>query len=1284
MKYFLPFIFMSLVTACAQKAPETKLKVSIGAISGSSSFPNGLIITGKNNLGFQFVRKVGLNDDLSIVLPSGIWSFATIGWDADDPGNSNAFEGNSYCDIMNNVDLSGNEINLNMTVTTTKCSLPLFGGHTNAAGFFKLKINSCLGMKQYFEQSGPQAAPAGMACDGQNGNPFLANVKSFKVVIPEVNRFPNGNVKVTGQMNSECLTATDGAANTDIKLPFSSQQFALPVTIHSYSSAGCSGAPKLYHYKDGLNKLAINNLAGATPDPTNSKIGLYLHENSCVGSQLTNEPFAAVGGSSTKTYLICNAAQFVNIAALTCPSVDPANLPTMDCEADATYVLGKDIDFSGITPGTNAYVMEPFTGVLEGQGKVIKNAIKPLFNTISNPANGSLIQKVFLTNFTIASSNINIAPADADNIGILANDMSNTTSGTQTDIEIENIKIAASSSLVVNNTNGTGAYGGLIGKINHTNTSKFTIIKRCEQLANLETTSTQSSSKIGGLVGEAIGPTDASLVGKLMLEQNAVGARLSSPKSDTKRITIKGDRNIGGLIGSMKDTEVHAYNYVYADIEGISQVGGIAGVAEASGTGASKIFSSYANIEFIPTDDNANEIGGIIGNAKAVNPISIEGTVSNLLIEDPPATFQVDQVGGVIGTSDGAALESSKLTIRNVKAKVETNSNGKWYGGIIGKFDFGSLAVSPTIEYSYAYGKLGTESNANINEQKGGIAGYAKNLYTKMIIVDNMDIEGFKSLGGGFGKSENSKLDEVYVNSNITIKGSASSIYAGGAIGQEESATLPSTPSRLITNSKFISHIEKTGTTLDCDPASNSKNDCGTLVGSLNSILITDGITGNISENNIAIGTINTTPAANNYTCGGNCEYTTTPPPGITYDLVKGSQQLLTSDDSCSGLLGPFTEIPCTPLFQHKWENSGWDHTNNDYLAGNMLEPFRVSDVDEWNAIGDDLFLMQKTFELTSDLDFDGETFTSIGGNNPFKGRFIANGKKLSNIDVTFATGPIASGGNCGGTTSCGVFNAIEGAHIGEPHDPFIVEKSEFNFGNAEVGGIIGQSTNSYISINARNVTHEGGTSGTTTHIGGLLGHSDNGTDKITNSSFVGNIDVNSDYAGGLVGKVSASVHIQNSFAKLSKLIATSTGGFIGEVDSPNSSSISNSYLTFNLESASYASYIDDTNFGGVAHTLNQDINLTNSYLDFTNLNNYGNTGIQPFSQGSGDIVVDDSVAILGTVDSLPSNVDQSNGSYQTPANHQVLGGLFNVGQEGSPWVMGPDGKVHLSWEYAP
>lgn len=1303
---------MSLITACAQKAPETKLKVSIGSISGSSNFPNGLIITGKNNLGFQFVRKVGLNDDLSIELPNGIWSFATIGWA--NPGNSNAFEGNSFCDTMNNVALSGNEINLNMTVTTTKCSRPLFGGHTDAAGFFPLKINSCLGMINYLIDKGPQAAPAGMACDGQNGNPFSANVKSFKVVIPEVNRFPNGNFKVTGQMNSECLTATNGAVDTNIKLPFSSQQFALPVTIHAYSNTGCSGAPKLYRYKDGFNNLAVNNLAGATADPTNSKIGLYLHENSCVGSQLTNEPFAA-GSSTTKTYLICTAAQFVNIAkgAGSCPQ-ETSGLPNMYCEADATYVLGKDIDFDDIsTPqNSNAYVISPFTGVLEGQGKVIKNAERPLFGTISNPASGNL-QKVFITNFTIEDSDI-VVPSASGNIGILAKNVSNTTAGTSADIEIENIKIADSSSLVVNNNSGSGAYGGLIGKISHTSTSKFTIIKRCEQLADIETNSyinwdnalpSTLPSKTGGLVGEAIGPTDASEPGKLMFEQNAVGALLSNPKSALKQITIKGNSNIGGLIGSMKDTQVRAYNYVYAKIEGyddnwsIAGFGGIAGVADATNNGASKIFSSYANIEFDP-QVTAARVGGIIGDAKADNPISIEGTISNLKIDS--TAIGVSYVGGVVGYSVGS---TSKFIIRNAKAETSTTSDGAHYGGIIGKFDYTSLdsTAKPTIAYSYAYGKLGTEVNSTSgsNSMRGGIAGYAKNLETKMIIVDNMDIEGYQNLGGGFGKSENSKLDEVYVNSNITIKGSASSIYAGGAIGKEESATLPSTPSRLITNSKFISHIE------DSDPNTNlacSTVKCGTLVGSLSSILITNEITDNISENNIAIGTINTTPAnttpvANNDTCGDNCSYNTTSPPGATIDLVKGSAQLLTSDSSCSGLLGQFTDktstIPCTPLFQLRWEESGWDDTNNDYLAGNMLEPFRVSDVDEWNAIGDDLFLMQKTFELTNNLDFEDQTFTSIGGNNPFKGRFIANGKKLLNIDVTFATGPVNSGGNCGGATSCGVFNAIEGAHIGEPHDPFIVENSTFNFGNAFIGGIIGQSTNSFISIIARNVTHTGGT-GATQHIGGLLGLSYNGTDEIINSSFVGDIDVNSDFAGGLVGKVGDSVDIQQSFAKLGKLIATDTGGFIGEVDANNSSSISNSYLTFNLESASD---IDDNNFGGIASTSNKNINITNSYLDFTNLNsdNVDIDNFKPFVYTYSVGIISKiygANAILGTTTSTPVvNTDYSlntntslgpNGTYYTPANHQVLGGLFNVGQEDSPWVMGSDGKVHLSWEFAP
>ena len=145
---------------------------------------------------------------------------------------------------------------------------------------------------------------------------------------------PNGSTLNIGNISSQCFPVSSSQAVTGVKLPFGSNELSLGYIVKTYSAAGCISTDLVdsYIYRKSFTQISQGQIGGATPDT--GSVNVSLHADACLGSQLTNLPYAspdASGGS--KTYIICTPEQFMNIAKATGAGCDDINSnPLVYCD----------------------------------------------------------------------------------------------------------------------------------------------------------------------------------------------------------------------------------------------------------------------------------------------------------------------------------------------------------------------------------------------------------------------------------------------------------------------------------------------------------------------------------------------------------------------------------------------------------------------------------------------------------------------------------------------------------------------------------------------------------------------------------------------------------------------------------------------------------------------------------------------------------------------------------------------------------------------------------------
>ena len=955
----------------------------------------------------------------------------------------------------------------------------------------------------------------------------------------------------------------------------------------------------------------------------------------------------------------------------------------MGCEANAVYSIGKNIDLTGVTPGTTAYIMNDFEGELYGNGFTISNGTKPLFENIQNPISSTNKRHAY-ENLVISNFTINFDPgSNTSNLGIFANNVAQ--SGTSVNLEFRNIKVSANSSISLNRGTSQGYLGGLIGYVNQSSGAKRTEIRDNEQLADVSTTTTDFAAMTGGLVGKIAGPASGGN-NTVRVKFNSVGKLRDNPQDETYEISITGKKYVGGLIGYMDDAEIGMGNDVLVAITAVNMVGGLAGAVTSTNT-STRVQSSAAELTFSPSA-TAARVGGAVGEVIGGGNIYIDGTISELLIES--TTTQVDRVGGIVGNHD--ITGTSGLQIQNARANIVTYSDGQNYGGFVGRFVPTATSGFTNIDRSTVTGTIGANNSTNAaNTHRAGMIGSASYANSRMNIVD-MTITATNNAGGMSGGTTLAIFEENYVDTTITLTGTTNLRVSGGIA----EATTDDTGPNIIRN-KVNTAITLSNSAASCDTAVVA---CGLLVGRTTGINSTSGFT----DNNIVMGTITKSNGSQQnidcgYAGGGACSIV------LGTDILNNYN--LDNSTTCTGLSGePYMMYNslCQPLFYAMWKEYGWDSANSFFRAGSEAEPFKISTPAKWNDINEDFFLMSKSFELTANLDFSTisttDNITPIGGNNnAFKGKLIPNGYKIISPARDFDGGSNYCGitGIPGSPTlnNCGLFGVINGAQIGYHHDPLIIEYPTFDFDGVTSGGIIGSATSSHLNIRVKHAEYSN--AGTNTNVGGIVGLVNNSV-SINYSSFHGILNLgNTNYVGGLVGTVATNtgdLKIYKSFVDLSSIIPSSAaGGFIGYADESTAApvmDISSSYLKFSISSNTE---IDATKFGGAIGNLNTGmLTMTHSFMDFTNLNNNGviTSDIVPFigSTTSGDVGINNSSgnSSVGLVGNYSTPTDyigsttliEESAQVDLAVNHPDI---FETDSDWSTWYLDGSNNLKLYWE---
>jgi hypothetical protein len=1131
-KLLLTFTTLLMLFGCAQKESKTSLKVSFGA--GSADFPGGIFVMGRHRrTGAKFSKQLG-GSELQLQLINGTWDFISVGWDG-----GNNFEGDARCGEINGVNLQGADVQVSMTLAGATCAGAKFGNANTINGGtldpLTVKIHSCAIFDRR-KTYAPSDADLISLCDEVNGNH-----KSYKIVWWEFPESLNpAGVKIN-PMKSVCINAPTGVIDMAKKIPMLNGDFGMPVSIEAFKATSCNDPnPDIIHFPNGFLSPGQNpNISHVKAD------GSYVHaliaDNICTGDALTDtinfgNGFTISGGSNptaADTVVICNGEQLKGVGTGSNDTVG------------ASYILGHDIDMTSVT----GVSIDNFTGSFDGLDFKIQNfdlnSTLASYSGLFNSVKSAKIRNIDIVGWNHTLSN-NVSSPTANFAGLLIGKVIGKTLSTDPNTIVENIYIDNTSSLTYDQQNtGDFAAGALIGGIALPSTINERVeIRNILSKANMTydfASNSGGTSNAEDMLGGAIGSTaiETGSPGLIVLENVDVQAN------------ITGVRTVGGLIATAHTTEVNADSSYTGTITAAVRVGGLIGVAEAS-----TIANSRATLTITPVDSTAAphaaisvpvNHGGIVGFSNT-GKVTVNGTITNLQID---SSIEVNQVGGIAGFMNNTAGENYIL---NSRAEIDIALDGHSHGGIVGRFsDASIIGTIANIQYNSAIGTLTTKSLSPSNTEKGGLAGWLGG-QARMNIVD-VFVKGYSSIGGVVGKLEG-RIFEIHQKSDVKIQTAGANFFGATVVGKVNDVDD-------IVIENIISEGDLLAGPTDCN--SGGTQTCGMVVGGF---FDDNGWTTSPLIANVLIkGT-----ARNQSTEAAHTSNLLVNTFGDTHTVISPAN-VEEVEASFNIISLPFTTVSGvkTLTFKAKWDDWGLEtrtlfgNSESVYKTGsfaNHNEAFYIADVDDWNAIGNDAFLMSKSYVLLNDLDFTSESFTPIGGGTgePFSGILSANGKKLIGISITATS------------SFDGIFRKVGydprvRAIIGFPDDPLKIKNFSINAGSNNISNIaiIGNAIGANVTIHAKGEVVSSAGSGN--YYAGIIGKGANL--HVENCYFAGKVDTPTKAAvGGIIGSLYQGANdvtvIKNNKVKTYNIKGDRlVGGIVGQ--SYNSATGATSVYTNNL-----------------------------------------------------------------------------------------------------------------------
>lgn len=406
------------------------------------------------------------------------------------------------------------------------------------------------------------------------------------------------------------------------------------------------------------------------------------------------------------------------------------DLQNISLDLDGDYILGSDIDLSGLEWTPLGRTGAPFTGSLNGNEHSINGlniessgSYKGLFASIQ----GAVIEN-------IAFSNANVIGQDY--IGILAGRIKD-------DTQIINLTIANS------NVYGTGEYvGAVAGYMDSVKMSSITTTATVAGEKNVGglTGYLGKSTLLGAIVDVTVSTATDSPLGALASEgyySNISNIQLNS--------ILNGFDEVGGLFGKASFIQVQIIDCM-VDIDGDDFIGGVIGTLNVG---------LLKNVNISGEISGHDKVGGLIGQALKqgeISEVSYKGEICGN-----------DVVGGLLGYADEYNIQKGFTIVNYIVS-------GKITGGLVG---FMSESNNPmTIKNSFALGEV-LESSG---EYFGGLAGYLEggqtieNSYAAISARNGELSAGLVGYGNGImvtssyydGTMENVNPENRYDNSRHT------------------------------------------------------------------------------------------------------------------------------------------------------------------------------------------------------------------------------------------------------------------------------------------------------------------------------------------------------------------------------------------------------------------------------------------------------------------------------------------------------------------------------------
>lgn len=1124
MRLFLLLGILSLlITSCAPGGSSSKLKVSVAAITGSAHFPGGLFFMGKNlDTGNSFIKRVEKSDDtLEVELPNGVYNFYVTGWDNDLAiGN---YSGSTYCSQLRRIELSGEELPLNMTATINGCTDAVFnnGSEQVVQSLTPFSCSAPKGLKSRLDAG--TSIPASLfsnLSDCSSIEFYEGGDSHYQVSIGE---YDLGGNPIFNWVSGCFPINTAGPS-----IPFGKlNELKIPVQIKTFSAAGCgsSDLTKRFNFVDGLHSPALNNKGIA--DLETGK--LLLDQDICNARHIASSPnFTSSEGPH---HLICSGAQLSSVISTN--SFDH-------------FELGKNIIY------THASI-SGFLGKLDGHGYTIKGASNSLFSSISISGGSSVeIENLNLKGFSISGNGT---------FGVLANTVSLSSTGPS--LYINNVNIEEDVSISSSSSSGATTYvGALIGHIDTSAVSTGEVGQI--QISNVHSKADVSNSSSNDGTGGLIGRLDGTL-GDIELSNLSVGVHFYEDWSnDNQRVSISSLGKVGGIIGHLiggengSDAWVKVKNIASNSILNVSgnSVGGIFGIVDNQ-ISADKLYSNT----IIETSNVTSYIGGIVGlvGSGAPSYSKFQDIYAKTSLK---SSYINSMFGGIVGAALNQTTSNYSLEIFNAQAELDVESDGNSFGGIVGSYT-GPVGFTSADDYSLCtnclvQGSIRIKSNGTgyaDNDKRAGLVGRMSNGRIKMSGAYLDHLSGGVNVAGAYGIGIESYLDNSFIyvhemdayysaDDGSTFDGSPKTGIIGGLVGYFE------------TVEETENHFKSIDLQINMKSEASGCIFCGYLFGkgSVQNGNISDNFT-NYSIKNSSLfvdgADLPFVDEANFY--GANHSIATV---GTNHDND--------GDLSCSLATGTADDFfgvaeGCTLKFEYAWRNFSEDVVG--YLGGNFYEPFGIRDTTKFSTVQIhprmQEFLYSKNYILLNDIAFNND-FNGFGNiTYPFSGEIYSNGHYLY------------------GVLSNPLVNYAKNASFGKVGEPLLLEGMQINC-TAQNCGLIGEASGeNSLSVVATDLVISGDT-----YTGGLIGYAKGGFVDIFNSGIRnGTISSTSDYVGGFIGKAyetdsaednDLNISISNSFGVFSEIKSSSqyVGGFIGYMENADpegysSLDIENFYLVF-------------------------------------------------------------------------------------------------------------------------